>query len=167
MHIEDIGGEQESPTTSQMPSQVIERQTEKQMKTTPVSTTENAPSPESSCTISESETKVIELETAHDSDKDQPSNQNAALLITKLESDNPSSSIVNVPAQSKGEQTRMEVVKETEKDAGNGSTVAADVSSQHNVMVPGVPDSSLQFQADWKRLRRDSNALTTYFKVSV
>ena len=173
MHIEDIGGEQEPPTSSQLPSEVIERQTEKQIKITPVSTTANTPSSvsiKSNSTTSESETKVLELETLHDIDKDQPSTQTAAPQTTELHEDNPSSSRVNVSVQSEGVQTWMEVAKETEKDAGNGTAVAADVSDQgrqHNVVVPDVPDTSLQFQADWKRLRRDSNALTTYFKVYI
>ena len=176
VHIEDIGGEQEPPTSSQLPSDAGERLREKQTKTTPVTTPANSQSahasPKSSGTTSESKIKVVEVETPCDTDKYQPSNQNTAPLITELREESASSSRVEITAQSDGERTRMEVVKETQNDSitRNGTTLPADVSDQdgqHSVVVPDVPDTSLQFQADWKRLKRDSNALTTYFKVLV
>ena len=174
VHIEDIGGEQEPPTSSQLPSDAGERLREKQIKTTPVTTPANSQSahvsPKSSGTTSKSRTKVMEVETLCDTDKDQPSNQNTAPLITELREESASSSREEIPAQLEGERTRMEVAKETQKDVGSGTTLPADISDQdrrHSVVVPDVPDTSLQFQADWKRLRRDSNALVTYFKVLV
>ena len=33
--------------------------------------------------------------------------------------------------------------------------------------LPSVPDSFIQFQADWKSLRRNRTALSGYFKVEV
>ena len=174
MHIEDIGSEQEPPTGSQSPSDIGERLREKQIKATPVTTPANSQSAyvnqKSSNTTSESKPKMTELETPCDNHKDRPSDQNAAPLITELHEDSPSSSRVELPAQSEGKGTRMEVVKETQEAVGNGTALPADVSNQggqHSMVVPDVPDTSLQFQADWKRLRRDNNALVTYFKVRV
>ena len=113
---------------------------------------------------------MTELETPFAIDKNQPSNHNTAPLITELCEDGASSSGAEIPAQSEGKGIRIEVVKETQNDSTTGSdtTLPGDASGKHNItVVPDVPDTSLQFQADWKRLRRDSNALTTYFKVHV
>ena len=33
--------------------------------------------------------------------------------------------------------------------------------------LPSVPDSSIQFQADWKSLRRNRTSLSGYFKVEI
>ena len=174
VHIEDIGGEPEPPpTSSHLPSAMEERPREKQIKT--ANSQSPHVSPKSSSAISESKTEVTELETPRDVDKNQPSNKNTTPLVTELHvhEDSASSSRVEIPpAQPEGEGTKMEVVMETQKDVGNGTTlhvhVPADIGDQggqHSVVVPDVPDTSLQFQADWKRLRRDANALTTYFKV--
>ena len=118
---------------------------------------------------SKSKTIVTELETPVTIDKNQPSNHNTAPLITELCEDGASSSGAEIPTRSEGKGSRIEVVKETQNDSTTGSdaTLPGDASGQHIVVVPDVPDTSLQFQADWKRLRRDSNALTTYFKVHV
>ena len=43
--------------------------------------------------------------------------------------------------------------------------IVKTAASQMVLSVPDVPDSSLQFQADWKKLRRDKNVLAEYFKV--
>ena len=117
---------------------------------------------------SESKTIVTELETPVAIDKNAPSNHNTAPLITELCEDGASSSGAEIPARSEGKGTRIEVVKEIQNDSTTGSdtTLPGDASGKH-IVVPDVPDTSLQFQADWKRLRRDSNALTTYFKVHV
>jgi hypothetical protein len=169
VHIEEIGGEQEPPPTSssQGPPAAEETLTQKQTKTA------NSQSmhidPKSNSTTSESNVKVIELETPS-VNKEQPSNHDHTVpLITE---DSASSSGVEISARSEDKGTRIEVVKETQNcsTAGNGTTLPADVSDQgrqRNVVIPDVPDTSLQFQADWKRLRRDTNALTTFFKVCV
>ena len=164
VHIEDIGGEWEPPASSQLPSPGEDKVTEKQTKIANFHSMHISPS-----TTSESKIKVTELEMPIAIDKNQPSNHNAAPLITELREDGASSSRVDLPARSEGRGTRIEVVKETQNDSTtrNDSTLPGDTSGQHNVVVPDVPDTSLQFQADWKRLRRDSNALTTYFKVCV
>ena len=39
-------------------------------------------------------------------------------------------------------------------------------SEPHHMIVPGVPTSALQFQLDWKSLRRDETSLVKYFKAS-
>lgn len=169
--IEDIGGEQEPPTSSQTSSALEERLREKQIKTANSQSADI--SPRSNTTTSQSTAKVTEVETPCDIDENQQSNQAVAQpLVSELHEHSAPSSGIEIPAQSEGKRTRMEVLTETQSDSAtrNGTTLAADVSErggQHacNVVVPGVPDTSLQFRADWKRLRRDTNALTTYFKV--
>ena len=170
--IEDIGGEPEPPTSSQLPLGAEERQHEKHLMSTLASTIVNSQSDvntTSNGTMLESKPKAAELEIPLD--VSQPSNQNtkeSAPVIIELHENDTCTSGVGVPASSSdSDGTRMEVVKETQRDSGSDTALPADVTdqSEQHVMVPSVPDSSLQFQADWKRLRRDKTALTTYFKV--
>ncbi len=34
------------------------------------------------------------------------------------------------------------------------------------LVIPSVPETSIQFQSDWKRLKKDRTALSQYFKVT-
>ena len=90
---------------------------------------------------------------------------------TKSDEDDISRSRGDVPALPVTDGTgRMAVVQQPETETVREASSPADHSEkrwQHEGMVvPGGPDSSIQFQADWKRLRRDKATLTTYFKVS-
>ena len=62
--------------------------------------------------------------------------------------------------------TRMLVSEVETEDQRGGQLVGAE--SGCGLKMPSVPPtSSIQFQADWKKLRRDRNMLAQYFKVSV
>ena len=62
----------------------------------------------------------------------------------------------------------MSVLQQTKAWSTHDSVVSTSshsVEPEREVAIPGVPDSSLQFQADWKRLKRDKTSLAKYFKV--
>ena len=70
------------------------------------------------------------------------------------------------PAQPVSDGTKMEVLQQTSQEEHNVESPAELTQKHHlKLTIPGAPDTSLQFQADWKRLKRDKSALATYFKV--
>lgn len=99
---------------------------------------------------------------------------------SKVVSTQPGGDSVSLPKNSGPSQalpggTKMEIVQDTQPaeatSESEGAVTSVDrVVKQHQqreevVAVPCVPDSSLQFQADWKRVKRDKVALAKYFKV--
>ena len=51
-------------------------------------------------------------------------------------------------------------------DDGDGHVVTDKTEQRQEAFrLPSVPDSSIQFQADWKSLRRNRTVLSDYFKV--
>lgn len=69
------------------------------------------------------------------------------------------------PAQPVSDVTRMEVLQQTSQEEHMESPIELTQKEHLKLTIPGAPDTSLQFQADWKRLKRDKSALATYFKV--
>lgn len=97
---------------------------------------------------------------------------------SKVVSTQPGGDSVSLPKNSGPSQvlpggTKMEIVQDIQpaEATSEGAVTSVDrVMKQHQqreevVAVPCVPDSSLQFQADWKRVKRDKVALAKYFKV--
>ena len=184
VHIEDIGGDQEPSAISQWPSRKGERRSERGPTITPASIKDSSQpqvslTPQSDGSPPASGSKRTELKTQDDTSKTKPSTHNTeepVQIVSELHDGDTLTSSVHpgVPAQSSTRKTKMEVVKETHKVAGSRTTctlhrVAASATQggQHDaVEIPGVPDTSIQFQADWKRLRRNKTALTAYFKVT-
>ena len=64
--------------------------------------------------------------------------------------------------------TKMEVVQQTLAETSAESALSCSdhkVKQKQQIAIPGVPETSLQFQADWKRLKGYKTALASYFKV--
>lgn len=61
--------------------------------------------------------------------------------------------------------TKM-TISEVGGDATREQAAEAE-GGRSRLKMPPVPSSSIQFQADWKRLRRDREMLTQYFKVNI
>ena len=67
----------------------------------------------------------------------------------------------------RSETTKMKVMDTMTEQPGSGDQqqTPESVKSNCKLEMPAVPQSSIQFQADWKRLRANKNTLTQYFKV--
>ena len=74
--------------------------------------------------------------------------------------------ITSHPSQPVSDGTKMEVLQQTSQEEHMESPSELARKEHLNLTIPVAPDTSLQFQADWKRLKRDKSALATYFKVS-
>ncbi len=68
--------------------------------------------------------------------------------------------------QSANTTSKMSVMREpTQLPDREGKDKVRESGSAPRIEVPGVPESSIQFQADWRQLRMCKHNLAQYFQV--
>lgn len=91
----------------------------------------------------------------------------------------PENVIPEVPSHDKDNSSAVQTgeTRQSLEDGVGGNRAPSDDGDGHVVTdknqqrqeeafrLPSVPDSSIQFQADWKSLRRNRTVLSDYFKV--
>ena len=91
----------------------------------------------------------------------------------------PENVIPEVPSHDKDSSCAVQTgeTQQSLEDGVVGNRAPPDDGDRHSVTdkteqrqeeairLPSVPDSSIQFQADWKSLRRNRTVLSDYFKV--
>ena len=88
----------------------------------------------------------------------------------------PENDIPEVPSHDKDSSSAVQTgeTQRSLEDGVGGNRAPSDDGDGHVVTeqrkeeafrLPSVPDSSIQFQADWKSLRRNRTVLSDYFKV--
>ena len=174
VHIEDIGSVEElPPSITQESLGTTKRPGEENIRSATATSDQLDSTPFKTATSTDS-AKVIEIDSSNihgdtvtlagQKIQPKPTATTQTLFSRVPHTQTDSDSISTHPAQPVVGGTKMEVVQKQPQQQTELLTEPAEKQLQP-VTIPCVPDSSLQFQADWKRLRRDETALTTYFKV--